>query len=371
MNKSKQILAVDVGNTRTKIGFFAFESPDADRLPECLRFLAIPHGEEIPWESLAGWTSPEKSRVAIAGSHPSRMAELRNELQQHGWGAAWPLTDRSVIPLAIDVDEPEKVGIDRLLNAVAANVLRPADRAAIVIDTGTAATVDFLSADGRFCGGAILPGFALSAQALHAYTALLPSLTVRELANEPPLAVGRNTSDAIRSGVYWGHAGAEGSRPANLPGAIAPGSNVERRFRRPAFALAAADRRRRSVSGAGVSGRPADAVIGALRIGARGPPVFRGGADRLRCPPPSPPRCSLREAAEPWPRFAFAAIRRCWIVMRCSEPRMAVRWANKNSAASSSAGGDANSSKTSLSAALTIEPSKFTATAAIARRSGF
>jgi type III pantothenate kinase len=177
-------------------------------LPECARFLAVPHGDPIPWESLAEWNSPDETSVAIAGSHPVRMNELEEQLVQHGWRSAWRLTDRGDIPLAIDVDEPQKVGIDRLLNAVAANRLRPAGRATIVIDTGTAATVDFVSEDGRFCGGAILPGFALSAEALHSYTALLPRLTVRELANEPPLAVGRNTNDAIRSGVYWGHAGA-------------------------------------------------------------------------------------------------------------------------------------------------------------------
>lgn len=201
------LLAIDVGNTRTKFGRFL---PAASRreLPTCEQFLAVPHGESVPWKTLGDWSDQGRLPTVLAGSHPQRTAELTAGLQSHGWQDVWALTDRSLIPLVIDVDVPEKVGIDRLLNAVAANAVRPAHRPAMVIDTGTAAHVDFVAADGRFCGGAIFPGFALSAQALHHYTALLPLLTVPELANDPPVAVGRNTADAIRSGVYWGHAGA-------------------------------------------------------------------------------------------------------------------------------------------------------------------
>lgn len=200
-----RLLAVDVGNTRTKFGLFT--RPDG-ALPTCEKFLAIPHGETMAWRTLGAWTDGGRMPTVLAGSNPQRIDELTAGLRDHGWQDIWSLADRSLIPLTVDVDAPDKVGIDRLLNAVATNVLRPKNRPAIMIDTGTAATVDFLAADGRFCGGAILPGFALSAQALHHYTALLPLLTVRELANDPPVAAGRNTSDAIRSGVYWGHTGA-------------------------------------------------------------------------------------------------------------------------------------------------------------------
>jgi len=202
------ILAVDVGNTRTKFGLFLPTPAGVSELPTCERFLAIPHDDVIPWNTLARWTDQKRGRVAVAGSNPGRMSDLCQTFEEQNWTTPWMLTNRQEIPLEIDVDVPEKVGIDRLLNAVAVNVMRPASRPAIVIDTGTTATVDFVDARGRFCGGAILPGFAMSAQALHAYTALLPLLTVRELANDPPVAVGRNTSDAIRSGIYWGHAGA-------------------------------------------------------------------------------------------------------------------------------------------------------------------
>jgi type III pantothenate kinase len=202
------VLAVDVGNTRTKFGLYSRERNGATDLPVCDQFLAVPHGEQIPWETLKSWSASISRSVVVAGSNPARIAALEDDFRRHEWSDVWTLTDRKAIRINIDVDAPEKVGADRLLNAVAANFLRPANRAAIIIDTGTAATVDLVAADGRFCGGAILPGFALSAQALHHSTALLPLLSVRELANDPPVAVGRNTADAIRSGIYWGHAGA-------------------------------------------------------------------------------------------------------------------------------------------------------------------
>lgn len=131
--------------------------------------------------------------------------------------SAWPetlgssptqITNTERFPLTIHVDEPRRVGIDRLLNAVAVNELRDPPRPAVIVDSGTATTVDFVAANGAFEGGAILPGLALSAKALHGYTALLPLVSVTELGEETPEPLGRNTRAAIRSGLFWGQLGA-------------------------------------------------------------------------------------------------------------------------------------------------------------------
>ena len=131
--------------------------------------------------------------------------------------AEWPETlgapprhirNTADFPLTIEVAEPRRVGIDRLLNAVAVNQLRVAERPAVVVDSGTATTVDLVSADGAFAGGAILPGLALSAKGLHEYTALLPLVSVAELGQATPEPLGRNTRAAIRSGLFWGQLGA-------------------------------------------------------------------------------------------------------------------------------------------------------------------
>jgi type III pantothenate kinase len=99
------------------------------------------------------------------------------------------------------------VGIDRLLDAVAANRLRRPDHSAVVVDVGSAITVDCVSAEGVFLGGAILPGIAMSARALHTFTDLLPMIDMSEL-EAPPPALGTTTVDAMRSGLFWGAVGA-------------------------------------------------------------------------------------------------------------------------------------------------------------------
>jgi len=111
------------------------------------------------------------------------------------------------LPLEVALPRPDMVGIDRLLGAVAANQLRRPDTPAIIVDLGTAITVDLVTAEGRFAGGAILPGIGLSARALHEHTDLLPLLDMHELADAPP-ALGTDTRAAMRAGIYWGSIGA-------------------------------------------------------------------------------------------------------------------------------------------------------------------
>ena len=130
-----------------------------------------------------------------------------------GWIARrWPrqppkLLQWTDLPLQLHVQEPHRVGIDRLLNAVATNRLRAPDRPAVVVDVGTAITVDWLSAEGAFCGGAILPGLEMAAKALHQFTDLLPEVSFAQEA-EPPPVLGSYTEAAIRSGLFWGTLGA-------------------------------------------------------------------------------------------------------------------------------------------------------------------
>jgi type III pantothenate kinase len=98
--------------------------------------------------------------------------------------------------------------MDRLLNAVAANVLRKRHQPALIVDSGTATTVDAVNSAGAFLGGAILPGFDLCARALHHYTALLPLIPLEELSESVPTSLGKNTRAAMQSGLFWGQVGA-------------------------------------------------------------------------------------------------------------------------------------------------------------------
>lgn len=204
------VLCVDVGNSRTKFGLFLFATASASGLPECAAHLAIPHGQPVEWATLRERLSLRGDQIAfgfISGSHPDGIASLLA-----GWPSEWPrpsvINELSRIPQAIRPQVPKTAGLDRILKAVACNLIRPPHRPALVIDTGTATCVDAISADGAFEGGAILPGFELCARALHQYTALLPYISVDELVEESYEPLGRGTREALRSGLVWGQVGA-------------------------------------------------------------------------------------------------------------------------------------------------------------------
>jgi type III pantothenate kinase len=122
------------------------------------------------------------------------------------------------------------VGIDRLLAAVGVNALREPPRPAVIVDLGTAVTVDLISAEGAFQGGAILPGISMSARALHEFTDLLPLIEMAEL-HEAPTEVGKDTVAAMRSGLFWGTIGAARELIARMS---APGDGVGSQLRRSA-----------------------------------------------------------------------------------------------------------------------------------------
>jgi len=217
------LLAIDVGNSRIKYGWFVPENSRTGRAwPMCQSFTATTLEAPTPWDQIRGWADPLACPVAVAGSNPAVVERVATHWEATTGRRPGVVRDRSRLPLTVAVDAPDKVGLDRLLNAVAANELRPADQSALVIDSGTATTVDLLSADGVFRGGAILPGFALSSQALHHYTALLPQLSLADLGPDEPAPLGRNTREALRSGIYWGQVGAVRELIARIDGAPAP-----------------------------------------------------------------------------------------------------------------------------------------------------
>ncbi|MFN0196733.1 MAG: type III pantothenate kinase [Planctomycetaceae bacterium] len=206
------ILAIDVGNSRIKVGLFADHGcdPFAQGEPRCLKQVGFPLGDywnadQLEWPEL---NSGDSIRGVIAGSNPQGIDKVINGWPLSKWETPRVITHSDTFPLTIRVDAPRQVGIDRLLNAVAVNHVRAANRPAIIVDSGTATTVDLVSADGAFCGGAILPGFELSARALHQYTALLPLISLNDLVDRTPAGMGRNTRTALHSGLYWGQVGA-------------------------------------------------------------------------------------------------------------------------------------------------------------------
>lgn len=200
------MIVVDAGNTRLKFAWM--ELPQAGGVPKSLGFVAIPVGQPLPVETLDNWIREgQPTRIVVDGSNPPEVERVLREWPQAGVRPA-RLPDRKRLPLVIDVEQPEKVGIDRLLNAMAANARRQRGQWAIVVDSGTATTVDLVDGAGVFRGGAILPGFEMGAKALNQYTALLPLIPHHRLHDRIPPSIGRNTQAALESGLYWGHVGA-------------------------------------------------------------------------------------------------------------------------------------------------------------------
>ena len=205
------LVTIDVGNTRIKFGFFKQPLETSERLPVCRQFLAVSVSDQIPWTEITGWAADQKAASVtsiIAGANQRGIEKVIDTWPTDQWPLPVQVSNPDHLPLEVELPEPSKVGIDRLLHAVAANIVRPAGQQTIVVASGTATTVDVISTEGRFRGGAILPGLEISARALHRYTELLPLLPIDELAAQDLEALGRNTIEALKSGLVWGQLGA-------------------------------------------------------------------------------------------------------------------------------------------------------------------
>lgn len=140
--------------------------------------------------------------VVFSSVDPRWTKRLRRALDRMGASRVLEVSAKIEFPFEILVERPSKTGSDRL--AAAAGVVAAGDREAIIVDAGTAITVDVLSKRG-FLGGAIFPGAGLLYRALHDGTASLPLVAERGGAAVPPAG---NTRDAIVAGVEGGAAGA-------------------------------------------------------------------------------------------------------------------------------------------------------------------
>ncbi|MBM3994255.1 MAG: type III pantothenate kinase [Planctomycetes bacterium] len=182
-------IVVDVGNTRIKWGLCSSA--------QVWSVAPLPPDDAEAWQRQWNeWKIQPEQEWVVSGVHPERRDTLVAWVKQHG-APVRVLASAKQVPLTIDVEQPDKVGIDRLLNAVAANRRRHENVAAIIVDAGSAVTVDYVDSLGVFRGGAIFPGFRLMASALHDYTALLPIVEITEEVTSPA----RSTAAAMQTGV--------------------------------------------------------------------------------------------------------------------------------------------------------------------------
>jgi type III pantothenate kinase len=195
----KSNVVVDIGNTRLKMGLVDPQQSfllSAESLPDDPIDWQRRLDAWLLWPGYQAWKGP--LQWVVASVNPARTERLRAWVQARG-DSFFHLRHAAQLPLQVGLEHPDRAGIDRLLNAVAASTDLPAGRGAVLIDAGSAVTVDWLDEEHVFRGGAIFPGLDLMAETLHRYTALLPRVTV-ELPI-PPLPAGA-TIQAMQVGIF-------------------------------------------------------------------------------------------------------------------------------------------------------------------------
>lgn len=198
------ILTIDVGNTQLLGGLFkegelllrfrkvTSLGTSSDELGLFLRSVIRENG----------YSPDEIRKIAICSVVPSINHSLGSACMKYFGIDPFFLRTGVKTGLKIKYNNPKDVGPDRIANAVAGTSLYP-DTNLIIIDFGTATTIDTVSADRTYLGGAIAPGLKISMQALESRTARLPSVEILS----PEKACGTSTIESIQSGLYFGHIG--------------------------------------------------------------------------------------------------------------------------------------------------------------------
>jgi type III pantothenate kinase len=198
------LLVVDVGNTQTHFGAFRGEQllehwrfatvrqSTADELGAALRNLM----------GLRGYGFEDLDASIMSSTVPQlepQWAAMADRYLGHEMLVVGPGTKTG---MAIRYDNPREIGADRLVNAVA--IRERFGGSAVCVDFGTATTFDVVSSDGEYVGGSLMTGIEISLEALSERGARLPKIDLAP----PRSVIGKNTIDAIRSGVVFGYAGA-------------------------------------------------------------------------------------------------------------------------------------------------------------------
>jgi type III pantothenate kinase len=187
------LLVLNVGNSRLAIGVF-----EAGELTHVTR---IDHAQRKDWagklaEAWERISSMSNAAVAGASVNPAVMEPLEHEVEEvTGKKVEWVGRDLD-LPIKVKTENPAETGVDRVLGVAAA--FEQLGKACVVVDAGTAVTVNFCNDQGEFMGGAIAPGVEMMLDALHEKTARLPRVEFET----PDDLFGKDTVGAIRQGVF-------------------------------------------------------------------------------------------------------------------------------------------------------------------------
>ena len=227
------LLAVSVGNTRTRVGAFVkgelcevstFRNDRLDRIASAIEQADKP---------LQG---ADDVHVLMSSVNPGAAEKVQQLLKNTQGHEVYRVEQDLPIPIGRQLDPEAIVGEDRLLNAAAA--FDKLGQACVVVDAGTAITIDYVDGAGTFHGGAIVPGAQLMLDSLHNRTGLLPEVEFKK----PEELIGHNTSEAMLTGAFYGIRGlvrgiteAVAQHTGQYPIVIATGGDAQVLFRDDEF----------------------------------------------------------------------------------------------------------------------------------------
>jgi type III pantothenate kinase len=196
------LLAIDVGNTHITIGAYK-----GKKLSRTWRITTNRHytADELGIRFInllktAGLEPRAFTGVCIASVVPMLDEPLQTMAKTYLKLTPLMVSTKTNLGIKNLYKNPEEVGADRLVNAVAVYTLYR--KATIVVDFGTATTLDCISAKGEYLGGAICPGMELAGEWLATHTAKLPRVTFKSV---PTKAIGKTTKESLQSGLFWGY----------------------------------------------------------------------------------------------------------------------------------------------------------------------
>ena len=197
----KKIIAIDIGNTETTVGIgsngvwdsYRFTTRDANTSDELLAL----------FNSTLNLDADSKNQIAgsiICSVVPQVTNNMVQAVEKYLNSIPIVVGPGVKTGLKVNIDNPKELGPDRIANSVAGYKIAESD--VVIVDLGTATTFDVVNAKKEYLGGAIAPGIKISLDALTSKTASLKSVEL----DLPKKVVGKNTYEAIQSGLIYGHA---------------------------------------------------------------------------------------------------------------------------------------------------------------------
>lgn len=196
------LLVIDVGNSNTVIGAmqngevkYRWRITTQSRTTDELGMLLL---ELLRYRKL---DATDIQGVCVSCVVPSVLYAIEKASKRYLNVEAFVVSKGIKTGMKISTDNPQQIGADRIVNAVAA--YKRFKTALVIVDFGTATTLDCVNTKGEYLGGAITPGFQISLDALFVRTAKLPKVEVERTTS----VIGKNTIHSMQAGMFWGYVG--------------------------------------------------------------------------------------------------------------------------------------------------------------------